>query len=995
MNASTYFSENLRLPNAVTPQASHGLLVIDAKVQPLDHLLKAANPGWQVIVIDAHGDGVEQISNALAAGKFNHLAIVAHGQAGRVQLGNSSLNPETISFYRPLLAEWAVGQVDFWSCQVGQDPEFISRLSELTGARISASQRVLGQGIWAMDGAEPPFEIEALASWPGVLALPVNPSFESGFDGWTIIDPVLPPGFDFESNATIDSTSESAAPTDGSAFAKLVLQSPNRGVPRGETAFGVTIRSSDFALAAGENISADFQPFEDESDPATDDTAVRILLFDAASDSPVATLIDGTFNEAPGWLTTGTTAPAAGNYYLTVQIGSFDETFGRRVGAELYVDNIRNGDFSTLTADIVDVDNLAGPLDAATVIFSRPIDPDSFGLEDLKLTREEAINDNLIEGTPGLTLTPIPGVPNGFEIGGLGAITDDLGLYRLFVDTTGVTTPGGVPGIGNAFESWSNVEDLPPVVTVTPTVTEDTTPALTGTVDDGTATVSVTVAGTPYSAANNGDGTWTLPDNVIDPALAVGTYDVAVTATDGNGNVGGDTTTDELQIIEDGAPLTVSVDPLTTDDTTPTLTGTVDDGTAAVSVTVAGTPYSAINNGDGTWTLPDNVIAPPLTVGTYDVAVTATDGSGNVSSDNTSDELEIVDELSPIASVTVNPLSTLDATPELTGTVDSTTASISVAVAGTAYGAVNNGDGTWTLPDDAITAPLAPGLYDVAVTATSAGGESTDGTLDELRILQPTIGYFNFNQYTRSRLADDGIEIPFTPEELGGFQLPLLFDETDYLARYGDVAAAVRAGDFVSGYDHFLDFGLYEGRDPSILYSEAFYRSEYPDVDAAIRDGFFRSGLEHFLKFGSSEGRNPSAFFNEQEYLAAFPDIQAKIDDGSFFADFESGFDHYIEFGYSENRLPPQLSYFDEGYYLGAYPDVAASVEAGEFLDGLQHYIRHGQGERRDPSANFNESNYLERYPDVVPALGTFFSSGFEHFILNGRAEGRISTAVF
>ncbi len=73
------------------------------------------------------------------------------------------------------------------------------------------------------------------------------------------------------------------------------------------------------------------------------------------------------------------------------------------------------------------------------------------------------------------------------------------------------------------------------------------TPELTGTVDDATAVISVTVDGQLNAATNNGDGTWTPADNTL-TALATGTYDVAVTATDSVRNVGTDATTDELTI---------------------------------------------------------------------------------------------------------------------------------------------------------------------------------------------------------------------------------------------------------------------------------------------------------------------------------------------------------------------------------------------------------------------------------------------------------------
>ena len=56
---------------------------------------------------------------------------------------------------------------------------------------------------------------------------------------------------------------------------------------------------------------------------------------------------------------------------------------------------------------------------------------------------------------------------------------------------------------------------------VTGLSTNDNTPQLTGTVSDPSATVQVTVNGSTYTATNNGDGTWTLADNTIAPALAL------------------------------------------------------------------------------------------------------------------------------------------------------------------------------------------------------------------------------------------------------------------------------------------------------------------------------------------------------------------------------------------------------------------------------------------------------------------------------------------
>ncbi|RZH34250.1 BapA/Bap/LapF family large adhesin, partial [Acinetobacter pittii] len=128
-------------------------------------------------------------------------------------------------------------------------------------------------------------------------------------------------------------------------------------------------------------------------------------------------------------------------------------------------------------------------------------------------------------------------------------------------------------------------------------------------------------------AVNNGDGTWTLADNTL-PALTDGPHTITVTATDAAGNAGTDTA---VVTIDTSVPV-VSLDDLTTNDTTPALTGVINDPTATVVVNVDGVDYPAVNNGDGTWTLADNTL-PALIDGPHIVTVTATDPAGNTATD--------------------------------------------------------------------------------------------------------------------------------------------------------------------------------------------------------------------------------------------------------------------------------------------------------------------------------------------------------------------------
>ena len=189
--------------------------------------------------------------------------------------------------------------------------------------------------------------------------------------------------------------------------------------------------------------------------------------------------------------------------------------------------------------------------------------------------------------------------------------------------------------------------DVPVLATITvdPLVTNDRTPSLSGTVSDPTATIQVTVGGNAYSGVNNGDGTWTLPDNMIAPQLAAGVHGILARATNPAGTAS-DGTNNELTI-DITAPL-ITVNTLSTGDTTPALSGTVNDNTALIFITVNGGTHAAINNGNGTWTLPDNTISPALAVGSYNVLAEASDFAGNVGNDATTNELTITGGVDPL-----------------------------------------------------------------------------------------------------------------------------------------------------------------------------------------------------------------------------------------------------------------------------------------------------------------------------------------------------------
>ncbi|AOM85584.1 BapA/Bap/LapF family large adhesin [Acinetobacter baumannii] len=322
----------------------------------------------------------------------------------------------------------------------------------------------------------------------------------------------------------------------------------------------------------------------------------------------------------------------------------------------------------------------------------------------------------------GTTATVVAGTDGSWSVPNPGNLVDGDTVTATATDPAGNTS---LPGTGTV-----SADITAPVVALDDVLTNDSTPALTGTVNDPTATVVVNVDGTDYPAVNNGDGTWTLADNTL-PTLADGPHTITVTATDAAGNVGNDTA---VVTVDTTAPV-VSFTDASTNDTTPALTGTIDDPTATVVVTVDGVDYPAVNNGDGTWTLADNTL-PVLADGPHTVSVTATDVAGNVSTPVTG--TVTVDATAPTLAITTDDLALAageDA--NITFTFSEAVAGFDVSditvVGGTLTGLTTTDNITWTAvftPDGTGTAPsiaVADGSY-TDVAGNLGTGDVLDGT---------------------------------------------------------------------------------------------------------------------------------------------------------------------------------------------------------------------------------------------------------------------------
>ncbi|MFZ3009676.1 MAG: Ig-like domain-containing protein [Candidatus Microsaccharimonas sp.] len=136
------------------------------------------------------------------------------------------------------------------------------------------------------------------------------------------------------------------------------------------------------------------------------------------------------------------------------------------------------------------------------------------------------------------------------------------------------------------------------------------------------------IKGYEYALVAAGDtpASWTFTTNtsVTTVVPADGDYELYVRALDNAGNTGIESIG---TVTVDATDPDVEVNASTANTSTPTVTGTIDDSTAVITLTVdGGTPLTATNNGDGTWSY---TFTTPLSDGTYTIEVTATDVVGN------------------------------------------------------------------------------------------------------------------------------------------------------------------------------------------------------------------------------------------------------------------------------------------------------------------------------------------------------------------------------
>ena len=240
-----------------------------------------------------------------------------------------------------------------------------------------------------------------------------------------------------------------------------------------------------------------------------------------------------------------------------------------------------------------------------------------------------------------------------------------------------------------------------------------------------------------------------------------------------------------------------------------------------------------------------------------------------------------------------------------------------------------------------------------------------------------------------------------------------VFDAGWYSEKYADLKAAFGTNE-AALLDHFLTFGMKEGRQGNEAFSAKIYRDNYTDLQKAFGDDL-KAYYQHYISFGKDEGRNGQSLLP-----GASPWKKDGGEDTSGSSDSQQNTDpdpqNPSDPGGNQEKTEPEnpsdtpaspdvtpaapdasswiadgLDYgavFDADYYLGNYPDLKAAFGT-DTKAAFNHFLQFGMREGRAGNDTFLVRNYQARYPDLQTAFGSSLKLYYEHYIRFGKAEGR------
>lgn len=243
------------------------------------------------------------------------------------------------------------------------------------------------------------------------------------------------------------------------------------------------------------------------------------------------------------------------------------------------------------------------------------------------------------------------------------------------------------------------------------------------------------------------------------------------------------------------------------------------------------------------------------------------------------------------------------------------------------------------------------------------------------------------------------------------------FDVKIYRENYSDLRRAY-GNNYPLYYEHFLCFGRREGRNATSLiprekvtsvggvdYSLVYDPDYYVKYNADVRRVFgndYVALLNHFVAFGMREGRIANVAFNVYSYKNEYPDLRR-----AYKNDLAKYYKHYIEYGRKENRHTTgkenrivggmtvldgrdYSAVYDVNEYVNKYTDLRKAFGYDDEAL-LRHFVNFGMNEGRQAKSTFNVEIYKDNYEDLRKAFRNNNKEYYLHYLNFGIKEGRIA----
>lgn len=177
--------------------------------------------------------------------------------------------------------------------------------------------------------------------------------------------------------------------------------------------------------------------------------------------------------------------------------------------------------------------------------------------------------------------------------------------------------------------------------------------------------------------------------------------------------------------------------------------------------------------------------------------------------------------------------------------------------------------------------------------------------------------------------------------------------DADYYAKQNPDVVAAFGSSSKALENHYNLFGKKEGRAGSSedlknsplrqLFDASFYAKQNPDVVAAFgnnEDALF----QHFLIFGIKEGRQINQYFDVKAYKAAYPDLSEKFGDN-----MELYYKHFVAYGQKEHRT---LGGFPSENILPSGKTAVATASAAKSSGSSSSSSSGGSSSNTKPASN-------------------------------------------